>query len=46
MQEVIIDTIIDSLKIIPFLLIAFLIIEFFEHKLSNKTEKAIQKAGK
>ena len=46
MQEVIIDTIIDSLKIIPFLLIAFLIIEFFEHKLSNKAEKAIQKAGK
>ena len=46
MQEVIIDTILDCLKIIPFLFIAFLIIEFFEHKLSHKTEKTIKKAGK
>lgn len=46
MQEIIIDTILDSLKILPFLFIAFLIIELFEHKLSKKTEKTIKKAGK
>lgn len=46
MQEVILDTIIDCLKILPFLFIAFLIIEFFEHKLSHKTENSIKKAGK
>ena len=46
MQEIIIDTILDSLKILPFLFIAFLIIEVFEHKLSKKTEKTIKKAGK
>ncbi len=46
MQEIILDTIFDCLKILPFLFIAFLIIEFFEHKLSNKTAKTIKKAGK
>ena len=38
MQEIILDTVLDTLKILPFLFIAFLIIEFFEHKLSKKTE--------
>ena len=46
MQEIILDTIFDCLKILPFLFIAFLIIEFFEHKLSHKTEITIKKAGK
>ena len=44
MQEIILDTVFDCLKILPFLFIAFLIIEFFEHKLSHKTEKTIKKA--
>lgn len=46
MQEIILDTILDCLKILPFLFIAFLIIELFEHKLSHKTESTIKKAGK
>lgn len=46
MQEIILDTILDCLKILPFLFIAFFIIEFFEHKLSHKTETTIKKAGK
>ncbi len=46
MKEIILDTLLDSLKILPFLFIAFLIIELFEHKLSKKTEKTIKKAGK
>ncbi len=46
MQEIILDTVLDCLKIIPFLFIAFLIIEFFEHKLSHKTENTIKKAGR
>ena len=45
MNEIIIDTLLDALKILPFLFVAFLIIEFFEHKLTNKSEKAIKKAG-
>lgn len=46
MQEIILDTVFDCLKLIPFLFIAFLIIEFFEHKLSHQTENTIKKAGK
>lgn len=46
MYDVILDTILDSIKLLPFLFIAFLIIEFFEHKLSHKTERTIKEAGK
>lgn len=46
MKEVILDTIVDSLKLIPFLLVAFLIIELLEHKLNNKTKKIITKSKK
>ena len=34
MIDIILDTLIDGLKLIPFLFIAFLIIETIEHKLS------------
>ncbi len=40
------DTLIDSLKILPFLFIAFLIIELIEHKLNNNSKKAIERAGR
>lgn len=46
MKEIILDTILDSIKIIPFLLIAFLIIELLEHKLTNKSKKIITKSKK
>jgi len=36
----------DSIKLLPFLFIAFLIIELIEHKLSDKTKKVISKSGK
>lgn len=44
--DVIKDTLIDALKLLPFLFLAFLLIEVIEHKLSNKTKKAIIKSGK
>ena len=46
MIEIIKDTIIDSIKLIPFLFIAFLIIELIEHKLSKKSTQMIYKSGK
>ena len=36
MLDVILDTLVDLLKIIPFLFVAFLIMEYFEHSLSKK----------
>lgn len=39
-------TITDTIKILPFLLIAYLIMEYIEHKTTDKTKNAIQKSGK
>ena len=42
----ILHTLEEVLILIPFLFIAFLIIELIEHKLSKKTKKIIEKSGK
>lgn len=46
MIDIILDTLIDSLKLLPFLFIAFLIIELIEHKLNKQTKKLVSKSGK
>ncbi len=46
MKEIILDTLLDTIKLIPFLFIAFLLIELMEHKLSNKNKKIITKSKK
>lgn len=46
MLEVIQDTLIDSIKLLPFLFIAYLIMEYIEHKISDKSKEKIQKSGK
>lgn len=46
MAEIFIDTLLDLLKLIPFLFIAFFIIELLEHKLNNKSKKIIEKSNK
>lgn len=44
MYEIIIDTLLDVIKLIPFLFVAFLIIEVIEHKLNSGN--IIKKSGK
>ncbi len=46
MLDLITDTLIDSLKILPFLFISYLIIEFIEHKSSKKIKNTLSKSGK
>ena len=46
MKEIILDTILDTIKLLPFLFIAFLIIEYIEHKLTDKSKKVITKSKK
>ena len=46
MLEIIEDTIIDSIKLLPFLFITYLIMEYIEHKTSEKAKETIQKSGK
>ena len=44
--DVLKDTILDAVKLLPFLLIAYFIMEYIEHKTTNKTKYAIKKSGK
>ena len=44
--EIVEHTLKDTLKLIPFLFIAFLLLEYIEHKMSKKNQKIIQKSGK
>lgn len=46
MKEIIIDTLIDSVKLIPFLFVAFLLVELLEHKINKKTVSMVKKSGK
>ena len=46
MLEVIKETLIDSIKLLPFLFITYLIMEYIEHKISHKTKATIEKSGK
>ena len=46
MPEILKETLIDAIKILPFLFITYLIMEYIEHKMGNKTKKAIKKSGK
>lgn len=44
--EVLLDTGIDALKLLPFLFITYLIMEYIEHKTGDKTKNIIKKSGK
>ena len=46
MIDALLDALIDSLKLFPFLFITFLIMEYLEHKMTNKNKKIIEKSGK
>ena len=46
MIDILLDAIIDSAKILPFLFITYLIMEYIEHKMSEKSKTTIKNAGK
>ncbi len=46
MTEILLDAIIDSAKILPFLFITYAIMEYIEHKMTEKSKTTIKKAGK
>lgn len=46
MLEVLEDAIIDSIKLLPFLFITYLIMEYIEHKTKEKTKETIKESGK
>ena len=46
MLDCILDGLIDTLKLIPYLWVTFLLLEFLEHKLDKKNEKILRKNQK
>lgn len=44
--EVLKETAIDSIKLLPFLFITYLLMEYIEHKMKHKSKETIQKSGK
>lgn len=44
--DALLDTILDSLKLLPFLFLTYLLMEFLEHKASKKTVEVVEKAGR
>lgn len=46
MLDCILDGLIDTLKLLPYLFVTFLLLEWLEHKLSKKNQKILQKNQK
>ena len=46
MLDVVLDALIDSVKLLPFLFITYLIMEYIEHKTSEKAKETIKKSGR
>ena len=46
MLDVLLDALMDTLKLIPYLFVTFLLLEIIEHKFSKKSEKILEKNKK
>lgn len=46
MLDVLMDTLIDSIKLFPFLLLTYIAMEYLEHRTSDKTRDIVKKSGK
>ena len=42
MKDAIMDGLLDTVKLLPYLLVTFLILEFIEHKLSKKNKEVLK----
>lgn len=45
-RDMILDTLSDGIKLLPFLFITYLVMEYIEHKAGNKAMRIMQKSGK
>lgn len=46
MWDVILDTVLDTVKLVPFLLVTYLAMEYLEHKTGQKAQGLVRKAGR
>lgn len=46
LEDIFFDALIDSVKLLPFLFLTYLVMEWLEHKTGSRTQAAIRRAGK
>lgn len=46
MLDIILDTLSDSIKLLPFLFLTYLVMEYLEHKAGDRMQNTIRKSGK
>lgn len=46
MWDVILDTIIDGAKLVPFLFLTYLVMEYLEHRTGSQAQKIVKRAGR
>lgn len=46
MLDIFLDSIVDCAKLLPFLALSYLVVEYAEHKMSTRTKEVIYRAGK
>ena len=46
MTDLILDCVMDTLKTLPFLFVTYLLMEYIEHRTSDRTKGMIRRAGK
>lgn len=46
MLDIILDTLLDSIKLLPFLFLTYLVMEYLEHTAGSRMQNTIQKSGK
>ncbi len=44
--DVLLDTVIDSARLLPFLFLTYLLMEYIEHKMGNRTQNILKVSGK
>lgn len=45
LQDALVDAALDTLRLIPFLLVTYLVMEWIEHKAGHRSQEAVRKAG-
>lgn len=46
MKEIIIDTVLDSVRLIPFLFLTYLVMEYLEHKTGDMAARVVERSGR
>ena len=46
MWDAVLDGVLDSLKLLPFLFITYLVMEYIENRMHDRTDALMQKAGR